>query len=390
MRIGFYSPNYPGINGPGGIGTYTRELAHALVSRGHSVHVLIPGISDSIDDVGVLVHSTSIQHIPLIDRCLPGAGACWRVGGKMKELAKRYALDIVEFANWEGLALWYQLSKSTPVVIRLSTSSKETQEIEALNPSRRLLWDVKREHTQAKRADLLVTHSKAHQARMSDELRVAAGEIRIVPHGVSVPNEYSCVRFNSRLSVVFLGRLELRKGTLELLKAIPQVLQAYPTAEFTFIGTDRNQCPGNRTHAQWASEELSGDVLRSLRFLGSLPQSDVDRHLKNADVFIAPSRYESFGLVFPEAMRWGTPVIGTRCGGIPEIIEDGKSGLLVPPERPDEIAKALCRLLGDEALRHKLGEGGRRRIESHFSISRMAERVEAMYSEVLAHARSIA
>ena len=85
---------------------------------------------------------------------------------------------------------------------------------------------------------------------------------------------------------------------------------------------------------------------------------EVTRYLQTADLFVAPSLYESFGLIFLEAMRWGTPVVGTRVGGIPEIVCDGESGVLVSPGNHYRLASAISELLLDEQRRLTLGEKG--------------------------------
>jgi glycosyltransferase involved in cell wall biosynthesis len=117
--------------------------------------------------------------------------------------------------------------------------------------------------------------------------------------------------------------------------------------------------------------------------LGHIPDNEVTRWLQTADVFVAPSLYESFGLVFLEAMRWGTPVVGTWAGAIPEIIEDGKTGLLVKPQSPGELADAIIQLLKDPARRRALGEMGRRRVETDFKVERMTRQVSELYQTVI-------
>jgi hypothetical protein len=335
MRIGYYTPNYPGISQDGGIGTYTRALGIAMAELGHEIHVLTLGSSNLLRDKNITVHCTQVDHVPLINRLLPGAIPCWRIGQDMRSLVKRYSLDLVEFPNWEGFGLWFQLRSNTPTVVRLHTSSYETQFIDKLPSSRRLRWDVKREHWQCRRAAALVTHSDAHRCLMAKELGCPPGSIELIPHGVHVYRDYSRpVRPAGPPTIVYLGRLEKRKGTIDLLQAIPQVLKSFPEARFVLIGQDRAHCPGGRTHAQYLQEEFPSEVRQQVTLAGRLPDDQVDHWLQTADVFVAPSHYESFGLIFPEAMRWGTPVIGTRTGGIPEIIQDGVTGLLVDIERP--------------------------------------------------------
>ena len=109
----------------------------------------------------------------------------------------------------------------------------------------------------------------------------------------------------------------------------------------------------------------------------------MNRWLQTADLFVAPSLYESFGLVFLEAMRWGTPVIGTTAGGIPEIVEDGESGVLVPPSQPCQLARAIVGLLRNEDRRRRLGDAGRRRVETIFTVDRMAQRAAELYARTV-------
>jgi glycosyltransferase involved in cell wall biosynthesis len=384
MRIGIYTPNYPGMNSEGGIGSYTQTLGHGLSRLGHEVHVLTKGTGPPAKDGLVTVHFTRTDHLRGVDRLLPGAGACWRVAWAMRRLVREYGLHLVEFANWEGYGLLYCRLTAVPLVVRLSTSSLEAQGIDGVASTRRNRWDASRERWQASSADALATHSAAHRDLMAEELGIAADRITVNPLGIDVfPEWIRPPRSPGPPTVVYLGRLEHRKGTIELLQAVPRVLQAVPDARFVLIGADRAHCPGGRTHGQYLQEDFPPEVRRQVTLAGRLPQPDVDLWLQTADLFVAPSRYESFGLIFVEAMRWGTPVIGTTAGGIPEIVEDGKSGVLVRPEAPEELAEAMIRLLSDPGRRKALGAAGRQRAETEFSVERMTQRVVELYQDVI-------
>jgi glycosyltransferase involved in cell wall biosynthesis len=384
MRIGFFTPTYPGVSGDGGIGTYTRDLAHGLSRLGVRVHVVTPSDGPAVEDGPVSVFTCRADHLPLIDRILPGAGSCWRVGRAVRRVARDKKLDLVEFPNWDGLGLAYQGLGPTATVVRLHTSAKETQVIDGLPDSRRLRWDVRRERWQARRAAALVTHSAAHRRAMAEEVGVPEEQIEVIPHGVPVfPEWVRPPQSAGPPTVVFLGRMERRKGTPDLLQAVPRVLDAVPDARFVLIGSDRPHCPGGRTHAAYLRDEFPAAVRERVTLAGRLPQADVDRWLQAADVFVAPSLYESFGLVFPEAMRWGTPVVGTTAGGIPEVVTDGETGLLVPPGDAAALGAALVRLLRDEALRNRLGAAGRAAVEKRFSSDRMAADAAGFYERVI-------
>ncbi len=385
MRIGFFSSSYPGVTGEGGIGTYTRNLAHALAALGHGVHVLTPGdAGKTVEDGPVSVHLCRDDYFPVADRLVPGAGAGYRVGTAMARLVKRHGLDIVEFPNWGGVGLWYAARRPAPLVVRLYTSAAESNLIDGVANARNAAWDVRRERWLSRTADALVTHSDAHRRQMAVELGVDAARIALIPLGIPLGDAFERPRNRSgELTVVYLGRMEKRKGTIDLFHAAPEVLRAVPEARFILIGADRAHCPGGRTHARYLEDEFPPEVRSRIRLAGRLPDDEVDRLLRSADVFVAPSLYESFGLIFVEAMRWGTPVVGTRAGGIPEIVEDGESGLLVSPGNPTELAGALIALLRDEELRCRIGAAGRRRVESEFSAERMAERAVAFYERAI-------
>jgi len=384
LRVALYTPNYPGVTQEGGIGTYTQNLAHALAALGHEPTVLTPGSGLDRMDGPIRVRLTSTRHLPLADRLLPGAGASWHVARAMQRLARERKLDIVEFPNWEGFGLIFQQISRVPAIVRLHTSSRESQTIDQLPSTPLLRWDVRRERWQARSAVALVTHSAAHRQVMAEELEISAQRIKLIPHGVpTFPSFRRPPRGAGPPTVVYVGRMEKRKGTLDLLHAVPRVLAHIRDARFVLIGGDRPHCPGERTHAQYLADEFPAEVRQRVELLGRLPQSDVDRWVQSADVFVAPSLYESFGLVFPEAMRWGTPVIGTRVGGIPEIVTDGKTGLLVAAQQPGELAAAIVRVLTDRDLRERLGAAGRSHVESHLNVERMAHAAAELYASVV-------
>lgn len=390
MNIGIFSPNYPSLNSAGGIGTYSRNLAHGLAAQGHQVDVLVGSADGQVmQDGPVTVHGIGTGYLPVADRLLPGAGAMLRTWNAARKLTTQRNLAVFEFPNWEGFGLLATLSRRRPVVVRLHTSSREAQRIDSTPSTWLARWDVRREHLLARYADALVTHSAAHRKMMADELGIPEGRIALIPHGIEpIPRDRKLAPRADIPTVVFLGRMERRKGTLDLILAVPQIIESVPEARFVLIGTDRPHCPGNRTHAQYIADEIGPKVASRITLAGPLPDGEVERWLQTATVFVAPSLYESFGLIFLEAMRWGTPVIGTRVGGIPEIIEDGESGVLVPPSDPRALGEAIAGLLRNPTRRAELGEAGRLRVESCFTIARMAARTAEFYSETIARRRA--
>jgi glycosyltransferase involved in cell wall biosynthesis len=115
-------------------------------------------------------------------------------------------------------------------------------------------------------------------------------------------------------------------------------------------------------------------------FLGY--RSDASQLIYDFDIFVHPSRWEGFGLVFLEAMAAGVPIIATRTSAIPEIVEDGETGLLVPVDDEDALSDALSLLLADPPLRKQMGMAGRRRLDEHFSVQKMVERTAQIYQHI--------
>jgi glycosyltransferase involved in cell wall biosynthesis len=118
-------------------------------------------------------------------------------------------------------------------------------------------------------------------------------------------------------------------------------------------------------------------------FLGRVPHAEVARLMPTFDIFAMPSRWEEFGVSAPEAGASGIPVVATAVGGVAEIIEDGVTGILVPPDDAQALAGALDRLLADPSLRQRMGRSARARIEREFDWERCLDQMEAVYRSVV-------
>jgi alpha-maltose-1-phosphate synthase len=183
----------------------------------------------------------------------------------------------------------------------------------------------------------------------------------------------------SRPSVIFVGRITRQKGLPVLLRAASRL---DPSAQLVL-------CAGQADTPELL-DEVTG-LVSSLRHERSgvvwipemLPKRDVIQLLTHATVFACPSLYEPLGIVNLEAMACGTAVVASRVGGIPEVVEDGKTGVLVPPGDPDELAGALNTLVRDPALAEAMGQAGRDRAVAEFGWRAVAEQTVALYSELV-------
>jgi glycosyltransferase involved in cell wall biosynthesis len=164
------------------------------------------------------------------------------------------------------------------------------------------------------------------------------------------------------------------KGLEVLVAAAPAVLAAHPRARFAVVGD-------GPARPELEARTAAGGVGEALAWTGF--RRDVPALLAAADLFVLPSLDDAFPTAILEAMAAGLPVVATRAGGIPEIVDDGATGLLVPPGDAAALARAVSALLADPAARRALGEAGRRRAGERFSTAAWLGRLQRVYGEAL-------
>lgn len=164
--------------------------------------------------------------------------------------------------------------------------------------------------------------------------------------------------------VGFIGRFEARKGALDLVRAAPAIRAGAPGARIVLVGGDPYG-----TDPEYARAVRSAREVEHHPWVANAP--GLMRHL---DVLVLPSRVEPFGTVLAEAMAVGTPVVASRVDGLPEVVDDGVSGRLVPPGEPDALAAAVLEVL---ARRAEMGAAARRSAE-RFHVEGYVDRVEAL------------
>lgn len=196
------------------------------------------------------------------------------------------------------------------------------------------------------------------------------GKIHIIHNGVPVPN-YNKTDYCDR-NVLVLGRLGERKGTYDLLKAIPDVLKEIPNAVF-YLGGD-----GEEAECRKLAADLSIDS--SVVFTGWVRDDEKDRYFKQCSTFILPSHFEGMPMSVLEAMSFGLACVSTNVGGIPRVIDSGKNGILIDAGKTDEISGALISVLSDEELRRKLGEAAKAQISDRFELGCSIKKLLAIYS----------
>jgi glycosyltransferase involved in cell wall biosynthesis len=183
------------------------------------------------------------------------------------------------------------------------------------------------------------------------------------------------------LLVGIVGRVDPRKGVQVLVEAMGMVQGELAPSRLVVVGDTGTGPPAFKRDLEARAREVLGD-----RVVFAGRRNDVPDVMRALDVLVNASVHEPFGLTVLEAMACGTPVIGTRAGGVPEFVTDGESGLLVPPFDAAALARAIERMLGDPALRERLGAEGARVALDH-GIPRQHDALCRVYEQVT-HGRS--
>jgi glycosyltransferase involved in cell wall biosynthesis len=183
------------------------------------------------------------------------------------------------------------------------------------------------------------------------------------------------------VNILFVGRLEHRKGIDVLLSALPMVLAKHSQVRFRIVGDDSLPIPGEtQTYKQeYLATEGATRWPGRVKFEGRVDDKTLRDAYATCDIFVAPSRFESFGLVFLEAMREAKPVIGCQAGGMPEVVSDMINGLLVQPGDVGALVQALFRLIESRELRRKMGDAGRMIFCEKFTPSRLVQASLQLY-----------
>jgi len=382
MRICLLSKMFP--PGVGGSEMYAYELANALGALGHEVDVVTQSVPD--EDMHVALHdNVSVRRITKARKYLVTFETLYY------SLRARLDVDLDAYDVIQGtlmpastIALSDTLTFETPIVVTShGTSLGETRSHTTEIPSDYLLryffhpTNVVFDSVAGRAADHVIAISQGTRDQLVDAYRFDPAKITLVPHGVDTSRFYPRSEGHpavspDRLSLLFVGRLASRKGVSRAIRCMARLPDDGPF-ELLIAGTGRHE---DRLKA------LAADlgVRDRIEFLGFVPDEDLPALYTAADVFLFPSRYEGFGLVFLEAMACGTPVVGTPVGGIPDVVEDGETGFVV-----DDVAAMANRVevLGDDPeLLERLSTNALAAVEG-MEWTSVARRVEAVYERVV-------
>ncbi len=387
----------------GGIGTYTEAAARGLADLGHHVHVLTHNPENNTIDFenGVWVHRLQGRQIHPVSKIELGVPArIWNFSGTMRgELFRIHArrqITCVEAPIWdvEGVAIVDE--GIFPCVTSLHTTLKiwlETHRDRVADEDFMAKFGypmLALEKYMLRSSDGIHANSQSIVETICAYSGVEAGKdhLKVIHHGVRDPGidkrKIAPKRRSSRpvdalfgssdpVNILFVGRLERRKGVDILFEALDGLLANHPDVSCDIVGDDKVPWDGKTSFLQVYAERLAPHVQSGrLRIHGRAPADRLDQLYRDCDILAAPSRYESFGLTVIEGFAYGKVVVGARTGGIAEIIDSDRTGILFESENAAELQSILQRLLVSPDERARLSRAAREEFDARFSWRRMA------------------
>jgi glycosyltransferase involved in cell wall biosynthesis len=354
----------------GGAERQAQLLAVQLMRRGVKVSILTrryPGLASRETVTGIPVY-----RIPVVGRGHGLVSSAAFVAGVIIWLVRhRHEYDIVHAHQALSPAIAAALAKlwtGKPVVVKVACSGPYG---DVAVIQRRPLLPVRLR---------LLGHVDRFLA-LSEESVQELASVGLERQTVLVCNGVDTRRFapqphrEKEASAIFVGRLTSQKGVDVLFRAWRRALRESAKPLPLLVVGDGPE----RESLESLAEELG--LEEHIRFAGSV--EEIERYYHLAQLFILPSRSEGLPNALLEAMACGLPAIATCVGGIPDVVVDGETGLLVPPDDEDALADAIERLLHDLSLRRRMAEAARRRIEAHYSIESVADQVIVLYQKII-------
>jgi phosphatidylinositol alpha-mannosyltransferase len=370
---------------PSGVSEYVHNLAQAQLARGHHVHILTTGYGErrtTNDERRTLdARRSTLGDLPVtrfgraylipMNKSFATVPFGWHLSGDVKRFLAAHPFDILHLHGTypPDIAFWALRHSRTTNVVTFHTVGFATSRIAA--------WLCRRAFAPYNRKlDGRIVESKS-ALRFSEPY--FPGDYRIIRGAIDSR------RFNPALApvpglppagsrILFVGRLDARKGLSVLIRALPLIRRRLPGVQLIVVGK-------GPLDAEVRSLCAKLQVADCVVFQGFVANEMLPRYYVSADVYCAPTLGgEAFGFVLIEAMASGIPVVASRITGYDEVIQDGETGILCPPNDPGALAESLIRVLTDAALRRRLKTSGRARAELH-DWSLVAAEIEEYYQD---------
>jgi glycosyltransferase involved in cell wall biosynthesis len=385
MKIGILTWEYP-PRIVGGIARHCHGLARALAALRNEVHIFtldfpgVPAYEETPEGVKIhrvaceLGHPNFLIWVLLFNHFIEK---------RMADISRKMKFDVLHVHDWltapAGITFKHSIKK--PMVLTMHSTEHGRSGIH--NPDSSTIDGI--EWWATYEASRVITTSGSMKSEVCDHFKLPWEKVDIIPNAVdtdkynaSVDREAVRARYgvqpNEKL-VLSVGRLVPQKGIEYLIQAVPNVTWRHPEAKFVIVGEG-----WYRDHLQY----LAGTTGQGWRinFTGFIPDHELISLTMSADVLVISSIYEPFGIVALEGMAAGVPVVASQVGGLAEIIEHDKTGVLVYPRNPDSIAWGINHVLSNPDHARSLVQNAKEIVQKAYSWEAIAKKTVKLYKEV--------
>jgi len=377
--------------GPGGAENHVYHISRELIERGHNLQVFTSDLYTEVPFVRIENAQPSYNGIPV------RRFRSYSLGGEMHYVFIPSMLgallkekpDIIHTHSYgyfqTTAGAFTKKLKNTPLVITLHFHPSWSMWGGNKRKNLRKFYDRIFGRSAIHAPDMIICHTE-NEKKLLSSFSLPDEKIRIIPAGVDF-NRFETIPspkifrkaygIQDRI-VLYVGRLASNKGLAYLIDAMPKIISQFKDTSLVLIGEDE----GQRKSLENRVKKLG--IKDKVIFTGHIKSDEVLRSAYSAcEVFVLPSEYEAFGIVLLEAMACEKPCVATSVGGVPEVIEDGETGLLVNYAKSDELASTIIALLNDEERRIKMGKAGRIRVKEKYTWPKIVNQLEEIYIEIL-------
>jgi glycosyltransferase involved in cell wall biosynthesis len=382
------------------------EYARQFAALGHEVHIITSGFkgTERIEQ-GIHIHEISAWDQRVFNGMFASSVSdetcrhllCYSylVYDRLKKLNDLFPIDIIDSPLWdiEGYISKLMLP-SIPMVVRLETTSMLLREIlKETKPYKDMLNELETHFMQLASGFVFDSWSILKETERLYKFNFGRQPYCVIHHGIDSGSfdvgSDDCHESNETLKVLIAGRLEKRKGSDILIKhVLPDIFNSKQDVEFHIVGKDSAEWDGfkqkeGRTYHEYIRENFKKYIDKKIFLYGYVPDESLDRLYAESDIVLALSKYESFGLLYLEAMRKGKPLIVLGTGAVPEIFENGKDAIVIEPHEPEKIAHAIQELKDNPSKRRELASHAFQKLKRDFSAEEMGKKCAKFFEQLV-------
>lgn len=363
----------------GGIASHCHDLSIALARLGHEVHVLTAAPAEGTEEIlpGVTVHRLRSAAAPDLITWANFMGE--RLEKKAIELHKEEGFEVVHGHDWMMVPAAVGIKKTLNLPMVFTLHSTEAGRSGVHDSYTKTINDLEWLGTY-EAADIIAV-GRDFRSEIKSLFNPPEDKLHYVPNGVDV-NRFDDLKFfvdkndyaaDWELMVLFVGRLSNQKGVDHLVHSIPKVLKEHPEAKFVISGAGAVDYYKGLVNKE--------NVGHKVFFTGYVDERLLPALFKTADVTVAPSVYEPFGIVALESSAAETPVVGSYTGGLKDTIVHEQTGLHSQVANSESIAEQLDRMLSDTSWRRWLGQNGRKLVQANYTWDKIAHWTTGVYGK---------